>query len=210
MGPQTYMFRCPERRLLVVLSPSRLFLQTLGLSPWADAMEEHLRLALASLKALGVTQLKRVGFKILAYLPLQMSHAELCRLMFGSFLAPIEELREVFGDPLDPSVHLEGKYGESEYVVEFTPVTTEQAKARCQGIPNVDHFVTEKFAGSPVREFLDRVCQSDSLVFDVDLFRKDLPVDKLGQFLSTSLQDAKRIAEATVARLQSRPIAKGN
>ncbi len=201
-----YIFQWPDERELMVLGFRRIFWQTLGFSPWRDRVSEHLSLTKTALKAVGVKEFKRIGFKVQAYLPLDMSHAELSQLMFGSFLAPAEELQEVCSEAADPLVHIEGKTNGFQYVLVLSGMNEEQISGAFLKTGNLDHFRKDKFLDTTVKEFHDNLTRSDCFYFDIDLFQRDVGVDALDTFVKESLAAAEQLANTCVQRLRSQPI----
>jgi len=204
--PSQYIFRWPEDQELLVLGPQRVFWQTLGFLPWRDRVSEHVALTKIALRAVGVEEFERIGFKVQAYLPLEMLHAELNQLMFGSFLAPAEELQEVCGEPSDPLVQIQGKKDDLEYTLILSGMNQEQISKGFLQTNNLEHFRSNKFLDTTVKDFHEKLTRSDSLYFDIDLFQRNARADTLETFVKKSLSVAEELANACVQRLRSQPI----
>ena len=116
----SFALRWPEDRGVLVISNNRVQVQTLGLNKWEDRAEDWVAMVISVLNALKVEKAAWAGFRVIAYIPLEMSHAEMSRLMFGSFLMPVEEFQQVFDDPDDPVVQIKGKRGSLECQVVVT------------------------------------------------------------------------------------------
>ena len=140
LGAQVFDFQWPEKGFHAVLSPKRIAIETLGLDAWTSNRAEHLRLVKSALQELKLTSLKRIGFKVLGYLPLGISHSEMIDLMFGSFLMPRELLSPIIDGTLDPLIHFESKDGELKYTLDISAMSAEQAANSVLAMPNADHY----------------------------------------------------------------------
>ncbi len=204
--PSHYGFRWPDDRVLMTLGFQRVAWQTLGFSVWRDRLDEHVALTKSVLRAIGVETCKRIGFKVQAYLPMEMSHAELSQLMFGSFLVPIEELQAACGEPNDPLVQIHGTKGDFEYVLLLSGMNKEQISTTFFKTNNLDQFRNDKFLDTTVKEFHEGLTRNDCFYFDVDLFQRDVGAETLDSFAKGSLAAAEQLASACVERLCSQPI----
>ncbi|MBC8872219.1 MAG: hypothetical protein H8E44_22535 [Planctomycetes bacterium] len=206
LGPHNYLFSWPSKRVLLVMNPWRMALQTLGLAAWKKKLSDHETMIRFSLDRLGIHKLKRIGFKVTAEIPLSMSHAEMCDLMFGSFVVPKERLEKVCGNPVDPLVHIEGENGDMQYILVVSSLTPEQVTKDLRTTPNLDLFLEDKYLDKGVREFLERIRQEDCFHYDIDLFRRDMDASNVKDFVQSSMEKAEQIAEACVRNLKSLPI----
>ena len=204
--PTAYSFGWPGKKSLLTMGVKRIAWQSLGLSQWQERLKDDGAMFRSSIEVLGVKEIKRIGFKVTAFLPLQMSHAELCNLMFGSFMAPLEELETVLGHPKDPLFHVEGEYDGFEYLLDLTAVSKAQITQAFHSIPNLDHFVSDKFLDCSLRDFHDRIAASDCVSFDIDLFQKNVAAASLETFLKSSFSKAEEMADKCVRRLQCKPL----
>jgi hypothetical protein len=68
-----------------------------------------------------------MGFKAVAFLPLGMTHAEMCDLLFGSFLLPASDLQDIANEPEDALVQIHSSYKNMKTVLVVAPMTVEQA-----------------------------------------------------------------------------------
>jgi len=155
--------------------------------------------------ALDVSTVHRAGFKVVAYLPLQMNHAEASDLMFGSFLAEKDMLSLVLGERLDPLVLIEAEFSGFKYVLQLTALTPEQASRTFLGLANLDKFVDQRLIDTSVKEFHDRIAHADCMLFDLDLFQNEVPAAKLREFAKSALDCAETIAENCMRHLCSQP-----
>ena len=201
-GAGGYLLRKPKDRLLFNLDFRRVFCQTLGLEIWKKGHDDYGSLVRIVLEKVGVKSLKRVSFKISAYLLLGMSHAEMTDLFFGSFLLPAKELEIVCGKPDDAYVLLHGRQKNMKLHLTVNPMTVEQAAQQFMATPNLEHFLEPQFLDTGVKEFKDRLA-APCLFLDVDLFRNDCPVTDLPFFIKDSLEGAQQICEQAVLRLKS-------
>ena len=205
-GEIEYAFGWPDERTLMVLNFGRIAWQTLGLSEWQDSLQEHVAVTKGALDSIGVTEFKRIGFKVQAYLSLGMSHAELNQLMFGSFLMPMEELDGVCGEPSDALVQLHGRKDDFEYALLLSGMSNEQISKSFLAISRLEFFLGDKFLDTTIKDFHDYLVKTDGLYFDLDLYRRAAPADTLEEFARSSLATSDHFAEACVQRLQSQPI----
>ena len=141
-------------------------------------------------------KVKQVGIRIVVHIPLDMSHAEMARLMFGSFLVPIEEFEQVIDDPGDPLLQINGRRGPLECQIILTAANKTQISQGVLQVPNMEAFLSERFLDTGVKDFHDRISSSDSLVFDVNLSRKGVMSSDLGGFPEECLRAADAIGEA--------------
>ncbi len=207
--PVTYFYRWPADQRFLFMSHQRIAWHTLGLSWWREHLNEHGAVVRTALNVIGVQRLKRIGFRVSAYLPLEMSHAEMTDLLFGSFLVPRKNLEEAGGEVTDSLVQLEGKHHGFEYLLRISPMTKQQISDGFLALPNLEQFMRNKFVDSGIKDFYDRITQSDSLLFDLDLFQKDLQVDVVDNFLRESLCAAEAMADVCVRQLRSKPVKNG-
>jgi hypothetical protein len=203
---RSYVFQWPSKCVFLTLDIQRLLWQTIGLGAWEQSLPQHTEITRRVLHVLGVEKFNRIGFKVSSYLPLGMTHAEMCQLMLGSFLNEEDQLKDVCDPPYDSRIQLEGDQDGMHYVLQATPMSKEQV-AGTLSLPTSEALLKPKSAGSrPAVEFYDRVTDSDVLYYDIDLSRKECPANQLEPFLKQSLETAAKIAKRCVDRLQSKPI----
>jgi len=203
--PVAYNFAWPEDRILMILGFQRIAWQTLGLSAWQKNLKRHSTVMKSALEAIGAKKLNRIGFKVQAFLPLSMSHAELSQLMFGSFLVPAEELQDVCGEVDDPLVQIQGKSDDLQYSIVFSAMNSQQITEQFMHVPNLEHFRSHKFLDTIVKGFHDGIAKGDCFYLDIDLFQRDVSADALGRFIENSLNKCDEIAGACVRRLKTQP-----
>jgi len=203
--PSLFQFAWPETRNLLVVTHSRVAWQTLGLRAWNDSLQEHLSVVTMGLQTMHVSAFKRIGFKIVAYLPLSMSHAEMCKLMFGAFVLPEEDFQQVSKGGRDPLLHMEGESGGLEYLLIVTSLSKAQASKHFFSFPNLDLFLAEMYLDVGLKDFHDRVTESDCFLVDIDLFRTNVGIDCLEGFVKEALGTAEAVTDACVRRLLSKP-----
>ncbi|MHC4398610.1 MAG: hypothetical protein ACYTG0_02920 [Planctomycetota bacterium] len=208
-APRGFGFSWPSERYLLTLDFRGIAWQSLGLHQWSDHREKHVKTIQAALDTLGVSELTRIGFKVSAYLPLDMSHQELCDLMFGSFLASADEWVDEWGRIIDPGLHLEGERNGFGYIAILSALNTAQIATVFRQHKNLELFVEDKFLDTGIKDFQQRIAAADCFFFDVDLFRNTVNVDALGGFIQDSLIEADQLADWSVRRLRSQPIAEG-
>lgn len=207
--PLSYLFRWPSQRYFATLDVRRIGWQSLGLTPWNDNLPERLDMISVGLATVGARDLRRIGFKVSAYLPLSMSHAELCDLMFGSFLASAQDLSRVFGEHADPLLQIQGESNGFKYILIVTPMNPEQIANNFRQNGNLEHFLEDRFLDTAVKKFQEEITSSDCLYFDIDLFQLKVSPDRLREFAKSSLAQAERMADMCVRFLRSQPIVEG-
>jgi len=135
-----------------------------------------------------------------------MSHAELCDLMLGSFLASAQDLGRIFGEHADPLLQMQGEKNGFKYVLIVTPMNPKQIADNFRQYGNLEHFLEDKFLDAGVKKFQEHITSSDCLYFDIDLFQHKVSGDRLREFATSSLEQAERMADMCVRFLQSQPI----
>jgi len=204
-SPLTFWFGWPETRNVFAIAHSRLAWQTLGFTAWNEGLEDHLGVIGTALRTMHVSSFKRIGFKTAAYLPLSMSHAEMCKLMFGAFAAPEEELCQVLQGGRGPLLQIEGESHGMKYALVVTSFDRKQASKNFLSLPNLDLFRDNKYLDNTVKEFHDLVTESDCFYVDIDLFQLDVEANCLETFVKESLATAERATDSCVRRLCSKP-----
>lgn len=203
--PSGYNLAFPARRYYFTLMLNRIMWQSLGVSEWRDNWNEHLRAIQTALRMRDVQRCSRVGFKVTAYIPLQMAHSEICRLMFGAFLSPLEDMDAVLKPLNDPLVQFQGECGGVSYLLVLSAMSRKQAVESFRSNRNLELFLGDKLTDSGIRDFQQRLESSDCLFFDIDVSRTEVPVEDLSDFVTKSLVEADRMVEASVRQLQSKP-----
>lgn len=207
-GNSFYDFQWPDARQRVLVTPKRVGIETLGLGAWLDNLDLHLSVVDAALEALEVTLLNRVGFKVIAFLPLEMTQAESIDLMFGTFLVERDLLWPILGQGIDPLVHVEAELTGFKYALDLTTLNAEQASQWFLRLPNLDKMVDKRLLDQGVKQFHDRVTQDDSFLFDVDLCQTNVPSAKLREFATSAFDFAEMLAENCIRHLRSQPTSK--
>lgn len=203
-----YVFRDTEKRIILIAELRNLVLQTIGLAPWSDHLGDHANLITEVLQKLGVAKLSRIGFLVHAYLPLGMTHAEMVDLMYGSFLAPKNDLTPFCGAAYDALADIYGERDQMKIQLTVAPMTSDQAGKQLMALNNLDAFVEPKLLDPGINEFKDRLA-TDCLFFSCDLFRTEVGVPEVASFLRRSLDEADSISASVVQFLKSLPNRKG-
>ncbi len=209
LNPGGYVFRDIGQRRIVVVDFRRFMVQTLGVAAWQNGLEDLVTDFRVVLQKLGVVRLKRIGFLTQALLALGMSHREMADLMFGSYLAPAEELREVCGKVEDMLVQLHGEEGNARVQLVAAPQTQEQAVQTLLSVSNLEVFLEPRLLDTAIKDFKDRI-GTDCFYVQVDLSRSDIPDSEAATFMRQSLDAADRITERAVQKLKSLRIRRGS
>jgi hypothetical protein len=197
-----YAIRDPQKRLIIVIDINRLYCQMIGLGDWQENLANYTAMIGAALGRLDVKRLKRIGFKAVVFLPLQMTHAEMVALFFGSYFAPSSEFAEICGKPGDGLLQLHGSRAGMKLVLTLAPQTAEQAGTSFMTMPNLAQFLEPQLLDAGVKDFKERIAQ-ECLHVDVDLHREDVAIGDVQSFLRTSLDQADTVVEAAVLKLKS-------
>src|SRR5262249_3289808 len=158
----------------------------LGLSHLNTQRDHYSDLARIALDKMAVKKLSRIGMKFQVFLQLKMTHPELFKLMFGTFLTTQQDIERLCGKVDDGLVQLHGTRGGLKLILIVAPVTVEQATNWFMAIPNLEHFLEPKLIDTGVKDFKDRVSE-ESLLLDIDLFRMNADLADIPFFLSNSL-----------------------
>ena len=199
---EKYVFRVLDEQYLYVFEDRRIFCQCLGLSGWADHLDQHMAIIETGLKALGVDRIRRAGFLVQSWFHLGMTHAEICDLMYGSFLPSISELTPIFGKPEDLLFQVHGSDKGIKARTTLAPQTSEQAVETFMRTANLEAFLQNKFLDTRVKDFHDSLA-TDNLFVELDFHLQDFPAHSLGSFVRDSLERAEAISEASIFRLKS-------
>jgi hypothetical protein len=198
---ERYVLRVVEKRYYLSLDFARFGFTGLGLDAWMSGLNDHVALFRLGLEKMGVQKLKRAGFKAQAFIPLDMTHAETCELMFGSFLVEAKELESICGKPEDLLVQLHGNYKGLKTQTIIAPVNAEQSAQSFIANGNLELLIEPRLFDTGLKDFRDRIAK-DCLLVDSDLSRTDVTPDAIQAFAKDSLEAAGQIAEATVYRLK--------
>jgi hypothetical protein len=199
-GPAQQVLRDAENRSLVVFMPNRFVWQNLGSELWCSSTKEVAATIVASLKAWGVDELARVGFRTTTFVPLKMTHAEIAKLTADNYLAPADELATICGKLDDLQVHLYGTRRNSKLTLRLMPQTAAQAATTFTTSPNLEAFSESKFIDPVIAEFHRRINQ-DSLFVDADIFRENSSVGAVEAFVLSAVDDAASVTQAAVNRV---------
>ena len=206
-GPEVYILRDTEKRYFVALGNRALQFTGLGLSTWIAGRTEYARMFVHSLKAIGVEKLIKASFKTTAFLPIDMSFAEISTLVFGSFLVEATELEPILGKATDAWAQIHSTYKGLKTVTTIAPQNVDQVSQTFMGIPNIEHLLEPKMYDTGLKEFRDRIA-IDCLMVETELSIENAQIDAIDEFTKKSLDAADEIAAAAVARLRKIPAKK--
>jgi hypothetical protein len=200
-GPDKYILRNTDQRYFLMFEVSRFTFASLGLGVWISDNRGFIDLYKMALERMRIAQLKRIGFRTQAFMNLEMSHPEICELMFGSYLVPAKELESVCGKPDDLLVQLHGTYKDMKTRTILAPVTSDQAVQHFISNNALDLFVEPRLFDTGALEFRNRIAQ-DGLIVDSDLFIEKTTTDQIQTFTKDSLEASDQIAQAAVYRVK--------
>lgn len=192
--------------ILFHMDHRRLAWQTLGLDKWRDGLNDFVSATLDALRIFQVTELNRIGFKVHAFLPLELSQLELTDLCFDSFYVAANELSDIIGKPYDCAVRLFGEKSNQKFELQLLPMNIAQASESFRvSFPNIDKLVENPLADNVVRDFHSKISQADCLGFEFDAFQEGrLSADICG-FVADALKLAEESCDACIARMKSLP-----
>lgn len=203
-NPVQYLFRLKEEQCLFTIGVKRLSWETLNLSDWKTHFTDYVSISNTVLDILQVDKFARIGFKVMAFIPLGMTHAEMSRLMFGSFLPKQEDLAPVLGETEDPVVQFHGKCGDLQYHLALTAMNKSNITNVFRQLPNIAHFADDQYLDDNLRTYHDRISADECFHFDVDFSETDVPSRRLSDFLKSSLAEAESLANNCVDFLQAK------
>jgi hypothetical protein len=197
-----YVIRETQKKYFYLFDNQVFFCHTLGLSPWLSNVDVHIESMSIALNKMDVTKIKRFGLEIRVQLPLEMSHSEMCDLMFGSYLLDRDDLSSTYGRIDDLLLQLHGHYKDVKSRTIIAPQTVEQSKFSFLGGPNLELFLESKFTDTCVKEHSERISK-ECLHLNIDMFKENAPVSKLSSFLRDAFDGAEIIVEGTVRRIKA-------
>jgi len=190
---------------LFTASVSQLTWQTLSLSHWKEHEADYIDISSLITGQLGVKKFKRAILKIVAYIPTGMTHAEMSRLMFGSYAVPRDALAPIFGDVDDPVVKFCGKRGGLDYRITLTAMTKADITLTFWHTPNIDLFRSDRTQNDPAREQCNRISANDAFCIDVDFLQAYFPQQQLKGFLTSARSEAESLIAGSVDYLRAQP-----
>lgn len=198
---QQYTIRETNKKFFYHFDHQVFFCQTLGLDPWVANLDDHIDVMSLAFSKMDVTRIKRLGFQVTIQLPLEMSHSEMCDLMFGSYLVGHEELSATYGKMDDVLLQLYGSYKGIKSQTTIAPQTVEQSRKTFLATPNLDAFVEPKYLDTCIKEHYDRISK-ECLSLAIDMSKEDVAVSALRKTLQDSFEGAEKIADGTVLRIK--------
>jgi|SRR5271157_3757437 len=196
-----YIIRETNKRFFYLFDHQVFYCQTLGLDPWLVNLEDHLEVMAIASRKMEVTRIKRFGFQVSIQLPLGMAHAEICDLMFGSYVVERQELLSTFGKVDDVLLQLFGYYKEIRSQTIIAPQTAEQSSKHFLSTANLDLFVEEKYTDTCIKEQLERVSH-DCLSLTIEMTKEDVPANSLPSLVHDCYEGVENIAEGVVLRIR--------
>ncbi|MFM9963204.1 MAG: hypothetical protein ACKV2Q_18505 [Planctomycetaceae bacterium] len=195
-----------DKGMVFSMDHRRLTWQVLGLNQWRSELTEFVTSTLEALRIFEVSDLKRIGFKVQAFLPLELSQSELMKLCFDSFYVSADDLADIIGNPYDCVVNLFGNKNNQKFALQLLPMKATEASETFRGsVGHLDKLIDNLFVDNIVRAFHSRISQADCFCFDMDVFQEEQrPSDILG-FASDALHLADESCNACVARVKSLP-----
>lgn len=199
---EKYLIRETNKKFLYQFDHQTFFCQTLGLQPWVANFDDHIEVMSIAFNKMDVTRIKRLDFQVSVQLPLEMSHPEMCDLMFGSYLVAREELDTTYGNLNDLWVQLHGSYNGIKSQTTIAPQTVEQSRRSFLSIGNLEVFVEPKLLDTCIKEHYERISK-ECLSLVIDMVKEEVAVSALRSMLVDSLEGAQKIADGTVLRIKS-------
>mgnify|MGYP001148488107 CR=1 FL=1 len=202
IAPDKYFIRNVEKRYIISFELNRLGFFGLGL----DVLrQEHAKLAdifVMAFEVMGVATVKRSGLRVTAFIPVDMSHHEICKLMFGSFLQDEKTYEPLCGSPKDVLIQVHGTQRELDTKTIIAAMTGEQVGSHIASLSNLEMLVEPRLYDEALIHFRSRAMQ-DCLFIDNDLSRDDRTPTSIPEFLSRALSVSEYMAETSVYRLKA-------
>lgn len=164
-------------------------------------LDDHVAVMTLALNKMDVTRTKRPGLQVTVQLPLDMTHAEMVDLLFGSYLVDRAGLSQVHGSMNDALIQLHGTCGDIKTQTTIAPQTIEQSRRTFLATGDLDAFVEPKYLDTCVKEHYDRISR-DCLSLVIDMSKDDVAVGDLRSTLQSGLEGAEKIADGTVLRIK--------
>ena len=198
MSPDNrFLIRETTKKFIYVIDFQSFFCQTLGLDPWIENIDDHIESMSIAFNKMDVTRLKSVAFVVAAWIPLGMSHAEICDLVFGSLMVNRSELASTYGNLGDVLLQLHGTLNGFQTRTIIAPQTVEQAGAAFLATNHLDSLLEPRLLDTSVKDFHDQISH-ECLFMSIELKSTDFPVSSIGTFVRDAMEAAERIAEETV------------
>lgn len=197
-----YIIRDFEERFLLSFDHSRIGFTSLGLKPWKDKRAEFVGAAKLVLQTLQISKLTRIGFKTTAFLDLDMSHAEICDLMFGSFFQDAKRFQTVCGEPNDALLQVHGTRRGMKTTTVINALTAKQSVDHFAAIPHLELMVEHRLFDDRLAQYRKRI-GIDGLMVDNDLSQENVEIDVLQDFARDSLEESTLMTETIVNQLKS-------
>lgn len=200
---QNILFRRKDDPVFFYLDHTGGQCGTLGFNTWLKNKETTLKLfaELCREYKLGTVALE---MRLYCFFDLQMTHAEMGDLMFGSFLPTRESLPECFATPKDGQAVFESDSANRFFWFEIGPLTVEQTSSRFTSIPNMGIFSVSPLLDTTIEDF-HRPIRKENLHVCLRIKNKNIPVEKLPQELSAIESEADRVISDAVNFFRSVP-----
>lgn len=192
------------------LNHHRISWQMLTMQSWrehAGRVQESTSLAASMLK---ISLFKRIGFKLVAFVPQKMAHEELIDLLFGTVAGPHETWSRIGDTATDPQVLLDGTRNGFKFDLHVTSMSPKQSSENFLSLKHLEGFVQHKLIDHDVRSVHDAVMNCTSNLFvDVDVSRAEMPLAELESFFGKAVETAEEIISSCERVVLSKPSAKG-
>lgn len=198
---EKYLIRETNKKFLYVFDHQIFYCQTLGLDPWIAHLDDHIEVMLTAFSKMEVTRVKKLVFQVIIQLPLEMSHSELCDLVFRSYLVDREELTAIHGKMDDVLLQLHGNYKGIRSQTILAPQTIEQSRMSFLSTGNLELFVEPKFIDTCVKEHYERI-SIDCLHLRLEMVKEDVAISALRSSLDDSFEGVEKITDGTVMRIK--------
>ena len=198
---EKYLVRETNKKFFYHFDHQVFYCQTLGLDPWIANFDDHVDVMSIAFNKMDVTRIKRLGFQITIQLPLEMSHSEICDLIFGSYLVDREELTAIYGQLDDTLIQLHGSYKGIKSQTTIAPQTVEQSRRTFLSNGNLEAFVEPKYLDLCIKEHYERI-SNECLSLVIEMSKENVAVNAFRSTLEDSFEGAQKIADGTVLKLK--------
>jgi hypothetical protein len=200
---QNILFRTKDDAVFYYLDHTSGLCTTLGFNTWSKRKETAVKLFTEFCREY---KLEKVALELRLYcfFDLQMTHAEMGELMYGSLLPARESLPRCFANAKDGQALFESESGDHSYSAEISPLTVEQMTSRFNSIPNIGAFSVSPLLDTTIEDF-HRQNRRENLYVQLRLKYKNVRVAKFHDILTALEEEADQLASETVGCFKSVP-----
>lgn len=186
----------PEECRTLVVGVTRVAYQTLGWVAWTEHQDMVKRAISLVCHKPEVNEFTRVGFKLQAYFPQEMTVEELCDLFFTASFTTNPELARIIQPPHDAGLLIVGQRGEFQARMESTPLNGDGTSESFLAQKHIRNFASKLYADDRIAEFNARIKASPSLLVDIDIWKHNVPIAQADSIIRQLTTEAASAVEA--------------